>query len=159
MVAVVEGVKLLAPLGLRDTAGGVEGLLASRGSEVLVSSDGIERFSSEGKACSTRTCDSNTKIEACLSLKGSTGFCCTIELRLKPSQREWTFERFRRYRAVAIKIEMRTKDPMTAPTMIPAFLFLRGTAPTVGCSSLPLVGWRVGLATLLRTVRKSQKGK
>jgi hypothetical protein len=71
MVAAVEGVKLLAPLGFRETSGRVEGLLASSGSdfsEASASSRGIGRFSSEGKAC--LTCESDAKIEACLSVKG-----------------------------------------------------------------------------------------
>jgi hypothetical protein len=46
----------------------------------------------------------------------------------------------------------RTKDPMTAPAMMPVVLFLDDTAAAgVGCESLPLVGWGVELVTLLRT--------
>jgi hypothetical protein len=82
-------------------------------------------------------------MEACLSAKGSTG-CC---------RRERAFERLRRNRTIAIKMVMRTKDPMTAPAMMPAFLFLPRIAPTaVGlpCSSLSLVGWGSELVTLSR---------
>jgi hypothetical protein len=162
MVAVVEGVKLLAPLGLRETSGIVEGLLASSGSWASASSGGIGRFSSEGKACST--CESDAKIEACLSVKGSTGCCSTVELRLKLSGRERCLERLRRHRAVAVKMATRTKDPMTAPVTMPVMLFLLDTAAViVGCESLPLVGWGMGLVTLLRTEtvwkRTPQKGR
>ena len=67
MLAVVEGVELLAPLGLRKASGVVVELLALRGSEAPASSRGIGRFSSKGKAW--LTCDSDGK-EAYLSVKG-----------------------------------------------------------------------------------------
>jgi hypothetical protein len=158
MVAVVEDVKLLAPLGLRETSGRVEGLLASSGSEASASSRDIGRFSSEGKACSA--CESDAKIEACLSVKRSTGCCRTIESRLNLSRRERAFERLRRSRAIAIEMVMRTSDPMTAPMTIPVVPFLPATAPTavgLSCSPLPLVG--LLRMTLMLLNRIPQKGK
>jgi hypothetical protein len=83
---------------------------------------------------------------------------------LKLSGRERCLERLRRYRAVAAKMATRTKDPMTAPAIMPVMFFLLDTAAAVvGCESLPLVGWGVELVPLLMmetlSNRTSQKGK
>jgi hypothetical protein len=76
----------------------------------------------------------------------------TIMSRLKLSGRERSLERLRRYSAIVTKMATRTKDPMTAPAMMPVLLFLDDTAAAVvGCESLPLVAWAVGLVPLLRT--------
>jgi hypothetical protein len=125
MVLNIEGVRLLA----LDTSVRLGKLLASRDSEVSVSSRGIVGIvcvSSEGKVNSA--CDWDAKLEAYLSVKGSIGGGSLRHAtrQTKPcslSSRSLNRWRLRMSNITRTETIMSDKAPIVAPIIIATFLF------------------------------------